>query len=95
MAMTTVTSKGQITLPASVRTKLGLKTGGRVGFVELSHHQFAIVAAHEDVRTLRGLLCKPAVPVSVEQMNAAIAARGACARCMVQGVMGRWNDLRP
>jgi antitoxin PrlF len=76
----TVTSKGQITLPVSVRSKLGLTAGSRVRFAELGHHQFAIIAANEDVRALKGILRKPAVPVSIEQMNAAIAARGACAK---------------
>jgi AbrB family looped-hinge helix DNA binding protein len=33
MAAATVTSKGQITIPAKIREKLGLKAGTRVEFV--------------------------------------------------------------
>lgn len=80
MATATVTSKGQITIPASVRATLGLDTGSRVEFVEIEKGQFAIVAATEEVQSLKGMLRKPASPVSIEQMNNAIAARGASAR---------------
>jgi AbrB family looped-hinge helix DNA binding protein len=37
MATAAVTSKGQITIPAEVRKKLGLKTGDRVRFIEGEH----------------------------------------------------------
>ena len=80
MATATVTSKGQITIPASVRTALGLDAGSRVEFVELDDGQFAIVAATENVQSLKGMLKKPPTPVSIEQMNDAIAARGATAK---------------
>jgi antitoxin PrlF len=80
MATATVTSKGQITIPAPVRAALGLDAGSRVEFVRLSDGQFAIVAATENVTSLKGMLRKPATPVSIEQMNEAIAKRGASAR---------------
>jgi len=35
LEIATVTSRGQITLPAPVRRKLGVQTGGKVAFVEL------------------------------------------------------------
>ena len=35
MPTSTVTSKGQITIPAQVRAALGLETGSRVEFVEV------------------------------------------------------------
>jgi len=38
---------------------------------------FAIRPAVADVRSLKGLLRKPAKPVSVEDMNAAVRERGA------------------
>ena len=80
MATATVTSKGQITIPVSVRTALGLATGSRVEFVRIDDRHFAIIAANEDVQSLKGMLRKPAAPVSIEQMNESIAARGAAAR---------------
>ncbi|WP_373061033.1 AbrB/MazE/SpoVT family DNA-binding domain-containing protein [Gemmatimonas sp.] len=75
MSTATVTSKGQITIPADVRRRLGLESGDRVEFVEVDGG-FAIKPASDDVRVLKGLLRKPATPVSISQMNAAIRARG-------------------
>ncbi len=77
MATATLTSKGQITIPQDVRRRLNLGTGDRVEFVELPSGEFALCPAVHDVRSLKGLLHKPARPVSVEDMNAAIRARGA------------------
>ena len=76
MSTATVTTKGQITIPADVRRRLGLVSGDRVEFVEIAGG-FAIKPAIDDVRSLKGLLRKPARPVSVEDMNATIRARGA------------------
>jgi AbrB family looped-hinge helix DNA binding protein len=75
MSTATVTSKGQITIPADVRRRLGLESGDRVEFVEVDGG-FAIKAANDDVRALKGLLRKPAKPVSIADMNAAIRTRG-------------------
>ena len=80
MAAATVTSKGQITIPAQVRASLGLDTGDRIEFVDIGIGKFAIMAATHSVRDLKGLLRKPAKPISIEDMNLAIEAQGAKAR---------------
>lgn len=80
MASATVTAKGQVTIPASVRAALGLDTGSRVEFIETGEGQFAIVPVTASVEALRGLLRKPSKPVSIDDMNAAIAEQGAKAR---------------
>ena len=77
MATSTVTSKGQITIPAQVRLALGLEAGSRVEFVEVEKGQYLMIAATDDVQSLKGMLRKPPSPVSVEQMNEVIAERGA------------------
>jgi antitoxin PrlF len=77
MSTAVMTSKGQVTIPLEVRKKLGLDQGDRVDFVDLGNNQFGIMAAVEDVTSLKGLLRKPATPVSVAAMNEAIAKRGA------------------
>ena len=77
MAAATVTSKGQITIPVQVRTKLGLGAGDRVEFVELEGGQFAIVAATRSIRELKGMIRKPKRPVTIAEMNAAIVERAA------------------
>jgi len=77
MASATVTSKGQITIPAEVRNKLGLDAGDRVQFIETGEKEFSIVPATESVRELKGIFRgRRAKPVSLEEMDRAIA-RGA------------------
>jgi len=76
MATATVTSKGQITIPLRVREALGLDAGDRIEFVEIEKGRFAIVPANHSVRELKGLFHDGRrKPVSIEQMNAAIAKR--------------------
>ncbi len=77
MSTATVTSKGQITIPALVRTALGVASGDRVEFVLVEPGRFELVAATQPVTALKGLARKPASPVTIEVMNKAIAARGA------------------
>ncbi|MDR2244101.1 MAG: AbrB/MazE/SpoVT family DNA-binding domain-containing protein [Burkholderiales bacterium] len=77
MRTSQMTSKGQVTIPVEIRSALSLKQGDRVGFVELEKDAFAIVSANFPVQRLKGLVRKPRKPVSIENMNAAIAARGA------------------
>ena len=76
MTTATLTSKGQITIPVAVREKLGIATGDRVEFVELAPGEFALKAATEDVRSLKGMVRRPSKPVSIGAMNAAIRRRG-------------------
>jgi antitoxin PrlF len=76
MATATVTSKGQITLPKIVRERLGVGAGDKVEFVETEPGTFRVIAATRDVRALKGLIPKPAKPVTVEDMNRVIARMG-------------------
>jgi len=77
MTTATLTSKGQVTIPAEVRQRMGLDAGDRIEFVELESGGYAIKPAIDDVRSLKGLLRKPSSPVTVEDMNTAIRARAA------------------
>lgn len=77
MTTATLTSKGQLTVPRDVRQRLGLDFGDKVEFVEIEQGMFAIKPVIGDIRSLKGLLKKPAKPVSVEDMNAAVRARAA------------------
>ncbi len=81
MATATMTSKGQVTIPKPVRAALGLDSGDRIEFVELEKGQFAIIAATRSVQELKGLFRgKRSKPVSIEEMNAAIARRASGSR---------------
>ncbi len=75
MTTATMTSKGQVTIPADIRQRMGLGTGDRIEFVELETGGFAIRPAIDDVRSLKGTLRKPEKAVSLDDMNAAIRKR--------------------
>ena len=81
MATATVTSKGQITIPIQVRNALGVDAGDRIEFVEVGKGEFSIVAATRSVKELNGLFKgRRRKPVSIEEMNAAIARRASRSR---------------
>lgn len=77
MTTATLTSKGQITIPADVRRTLGVQTGDRVEFVEIQPGRFELVAATRSVRELKGMLGKPTRTLSIDDMNRVIAEQGA------------------
>lgn len=80
MSTATMTSKGQITIPATVRAALGVGAGDRVEFVQVEPGRFELVPATQSVTALKGLVRKPASPITIAAMNEAIAARGAKAK---------------
>ena len=80
MSTATVTTKGQITIPASVRAALQVSTGDRVEFVEVAPGRYEVVAATRSVTALKGMFGPATKTVSIEEMNATISARGASAR---------------
>jgi antitoxin PrlF len=77
MTTATLTSKGQITIPVEVREALGVDAGDRVEFVEVAPGRYEFIAATRSVKALKGMFGKPRKSVSVEEMNAVIARRGA------------------
>lgn len=80
MTTATITTKGQITIPADVRNALSVGTGDRVEFVQIEPGQYLFVAANRSVTELKGMFGKPTKTATIEDMNHAIAARGASAR---------------
>jgi antitoxin PrlF len=79
MTAATITSKGQITIPSSVRAALGVEAGDRVEFVEVSKGRFEVIASTQSVTALKGLIPRRTTPVTIEAMNAAIAERATAA----------------
>ena len=74
MATASVAGKGQITIPAVIREAMQIRTGDRVEFVEIEPGRYEFIAATRSVKALKGMFGKPRKTVSIEQMNAAIAA---------------------
>lgn len=73
MPTATLTSKGQITLPKTIRDRLRIHTGDAVDFLIGDDGEIRVRAGNEDVRSLQGLLHRPGRrPVSLEQMDDAI-----------------------
>jgi antitoxin PrlF len=72
MQESTVTIKGQTTLPRDVRAALGLSSGDKVRYVILDGEVRLMKA--RSVTELRGLLARPdQATVSLEEMDEAIA----------------------
>jgi AbrB family looped-hinge helix DNA binding protein len=80
MATATLTTKGQITIPADVRNALNVDVGDRVEFVQIAPDRFEFVAANRSITELKGMFGKSGKTVSIDDMNKAIAKRGASAR---------------
>lgn len=73
MQESTVTTKGQTTLPKAVRSVLGIAPGDRVRYVILDGEVRLLKA--RPVAGLAGILARPGQkPVALEDMDAAIAA---------------------
>ncbi len=76
MSTSTLTSKGQTTIPKDVRNRLKLRPGDRLEFVIDEEGRVLMLSASVDVSELAGMLKPPTRPVSVGDMNHAIRKRG-------------------
>ena len=74
-AVATITTKGQITIPAAVRKALGVGCGDRITFVRTAAGQFEILPAKESVLSLKGFGAKSGRKLSIDAMNRIIALR--------------------
>jgi antitoxin PrlF len=74
MTTATITSKGQITIPASVRAAMSLEAGTKVEFVEVAPKRFEIIPINRSVMELKGMFAHKALkrPVTIEEMNEAV-----------------------
>lgn len=73
----TLSSKGQITIPAALRALFGWRTGDAIDFVVSEESsRVELVAKRNSVTALKGMIDKPARPVSMEEMEAAIGVGG-------------------
>ena len=70
-----VTARGQVTLPAAFRRRLGLRAGDRLEIVRVTHGRFEVAAKTGSIRDVKGFLPAPKRPVTLAEMDAAIHAR--------------------
>lgn len=73
MPATTVTSKGQVTIPKVIRDAMGVRPGDRVRFVRRSDGTVVVEPETVDVRSLAGILKgKLKRTLTIEAMDEAI-----------------------
>ncbi len=68
MLQSIMTNRGQITIPAAIREKLGLFSGNRLEFL-LSDDKIIMLPINKSIRSLKGILPKPKVALTCEEMN--------------------------
>jgi AbrB family looped-hinge helix DNA binding protein len=74
MRSSSLTSKGQVTIPSEIREQLGLHPGDRVGFIIEKDHVVLFRRQH-NIEAAFGL-CRPKRSASLEEMEEAIRQRG-------------------
>ncbi len=67
-----ITSKGQATIPKAIREHLGLKPGDRVKFF-IHPNGSVVLLPKRPASILRGIVKAPRRPLTIEEMNTAIA----------------------
>ena len=75
MATSTLTRKGQTTIPAKVRSHLKLRPGDKIEFVIERDGRVVLTPKNIDVRQLRGMLGPARRHLTIEQMDEAIRSR--------------------
>ena len=76
MVLATITTKGQVTIPKSVRDSLMLNTGDKIEFLVTDKREALIRPISKKVDEVFGILHKPGrKTVSVEEMDIKIRQR--------------------
>ncbi len=75
MSLSTITSKGQTTIPIEIRDFLQLNPGDKLEYIMQDSGHVLLVPATVDVVSLKGILRKPKRPVSLDAMQKAIRER--------------------
>lgn len=77
MSESTISSKGQVTIPKAIRTRMRLKVGDRLRFVVEADGSVRLAAATRDISTLRNILPRPDRRANLQEMQTAIRRRAA------------------
>ena len=73
---TTITSKGQVTIPAKIRESIGLHEGDKLDFHLDANGQLNVEVVGGTLADLKGMLPKPARCLSLKEMEEAIGRGG-------------------
>jgi AbrB family looped-hinge helix DNA binding protein len=75
MSESTISSKGQVTVPKAIRQRLHLQAGDRLQFLVDGDGSVRLAAATRDLATLRTLLPPPKRRATLEDMQTTIRRR--------------------
>ncbi len=70
---TTISSKGQVTIPVEIRNMLRLNTGDRIDIVVFDKNRVELMPKKGSVGSLKGLVRWSGKPMTLKQMDEAIA----------------------
>jgi len=70
--ITTITSKGQVTIPKAVRDLLKVKAGDQVDFTIDKDGSVRLLVVGASISRLKGMAPKPEKAVTIAEMQAAI-----------------------
>ena len=73
--ISTISSKGQITIPKRVRKRLRLEPGDKIEFLVDTEGSVTILPVTQDITRLKGMV-QAKRPVSIDEMNRAIEQEG-------------------
>ena len=76
MPSSTLTSKGQVTVPKAIRERLGLRSGDRLEFRVTEKGEVMVQPSSVDLRDLRGTLKAEGKHATVEEMKEAVRRAG-------------------
>lgn len=76
MGTSTVTSKGQITIPVEIRNALNIQVGDILEFLVDQDGKIKLYPQTKDIQDLKNLLPAPKKKVTIEKMKEVIAKRG-------------------
>lgn len=77
MHVSTITSKGQTTIPKNIREKLNLMTGDSIEYYVNNDNSITLYHSDLDISSIYGLMRKPSKKVSIEDMKRAVSERRA------------------
>jgi antitoxin PrlF len=69
----TLTTKGQVTIPVEIRRAAGLETGAQIEFIVNTRNRIELIPRQGDIRSLRGIVPSPPRSVSLREMHDALA----------------------
>ena len=76
MATSTITTKGQVTIPKQIRNLLNVDKGDRVEFLVDDNGTVTIWPVTSDITELKGLVARPDKYISLQDMKNAIRDQG-------------------